>query len=389
MSTYIASNANRFYAAVEAAYGQAPSINQSNRFPAVRMQAHQTLELAKRMDKTGTRTYLGSPNTGRRKTWFEVQTYLTSWKGTGVPGYSPLFQAALGAPPVLSSGLQVGAITGVLQLQTTAPHGLSNGIGVSYGNEIRFVAGVQDAHTFSLNAPFTATPYAGAVLNPALSYRLANLLPSLTLYDYWDPITAVSRAITGSAVNTMMFSINGDFHEFTFSGPAADLLDSSTFAPGSSGLNSYPAEPSLTAFDYSIVPGHLGQVWLGNPAGQFFTMTSASVQVGNNIQLRNEEFGASIPRAIAAGNREVVSKFSILAQDDAQTTALYYAAKLRSPIPAMLQLGQQQGQLMAVYMPAMMPEIPIYNDAEPRLQWEFANNVAQGLGNDEIFFAFA
>ena len=55
----------------------------------------------------------------------------------------------------------------------------------------------------------------------------------------------------------------------------------------------------------------------------------------------------------------------------------------------MIQLGQQQGQLMGIFMPAMTPEIPNFNDSETRLQWEFKNNKAQGTANDEFFIAFA
>ncbi|HEX4163883.1 MAG TPA: hypothetical protein VHZ55_00280 [Bryobacteraceae bacterium] len=389
MSSYISSNANRFYVALEAAYGQAAAITAANRFPAVRLQAHQSLEIGKRLDKTGTRTFLGASSSSRRTTSFDVQTYLTSWSGMGTPGYGPLFQAALGAAPTMSMALVVAGVDGTAQFQTTTAHGLSFGMAISYSSEIRFVTSVIDAQTILVNAPFTTTPTAGASLIPALTYSLANTLPSITLYDFWDPITTVSRVITGAAVDAMTFSLNGDFHEFTFSGPAGDLLDSSSFAAGSAGLTNYPAEPSRASFDYSIVPGHLGQVWLGGPANQFFTMTSASLEVKNNIQTRNEEFGSSYPRAIAAANREVISKFSLLAQDDAQTIALYAAAKQRTSLPAMLQLGQQQGHLMGVYLPATVPEIPVFNDVGPRLQWDFLNNLAQGESNDEIFVAFA
>ncbi len=330
MSSYISSNANRFYAALETAYGQAGAITPDNRFPAVQLQAHQSLDLAKRHDKTGTRTYLGSSSSARRTTSFQVKTYLTSWSGTDAPGYGPLFQGAMGAAPTMSMALQVASAPAGLQLQTATAHGLTFGMAISYNNEIRFVASVLDGQNFLLNAPFTTMPGAGASLVPALTYSLANTLPSITLYDFWDPITTVSRTVTGAAVNAMSFTVNGDFHEFTFSGPAADLLDSSSFAAGSAGMSSYPAEPALASFNYSIVPGHLGQAWLGGPANQFFTMTSASLEVMNNIQVRNEEFGSSYPRAIAAGEREVVTRFSLLAQDDAQTIALYAAAKQRT-----------------------------------------------------------
>jgi hypothetical protein len=389
MGTYISSNANRFYAAIEAAYGQAAPITPANRYSAMGLRAHQSLQLNKRFDKTGTRTFMGNSPSSRRQTAFQTQLYLTSWNGFGAPTYGPLFQAALGGSPILSSGLAIASAQGLTQFQTSAAHGLSIGFGVAYSNEIRFVASVTDSQTFSVNAPFSNLPEQGSTLSPCVSYAVTTELPSLTIYDYWDPITAVSRIITGGAIDIVTISINGDFHEFRFSGPAADLLDSSSFVPGAAGLTSYPTEPALEAFDYSIVPGHLGEVWLGGPASQFFTLTEANIEVRNNIAMRSPEYGSSYPRGISASEREVLSDFTLFAQDDAQTVALYAAAKQRSPIPAMLQLGQQQGQIMGIFMPQVVPEIPVYDDSQPRLQWQFNNNLAQGKSNDEIFIAFA
>ncbi len=389
MGSYISSNANRFYTAVEAAYGQAASVTAANRFPAVRLHAHQTFQVGRRFDKTGTRTFLGSSKSSRRQTAFEVQTYLTSWSGSGEPSYGAFFEAALGAGPTLSTGLVVASMPSPVQVQTTLSHGLNVGSAVGCANEIRFVASLVDNLNFILNAPFKTALQQGTALAPAMTYSLGNALPSVTIYDYWDPITAVSRVIAGAAVDAFGFVVNGDFHEFTFSGPAADLLDSTSFVTGSSGLVNFPVEPALGTFDYSIVPGHLGEVWLGGPANQFFTLTSASVELKNNIETRGHEYGSSIPLSVAPGPREVISKFSLLAQDDAQTIALYAASKQRQPIPAMLQMGQQQGQLAGIYMPQIVPEIPVFNDSETRLQWAFENNLAQGVSNDEIFIAFA
>jgi hypothetical protein len=389
MGNYISSNANRFYVAAETTYGQAASIGASNRFPAVRLQAQQLLSSGKRSDKTGTRTFMGTPTTARRQTAFEARTYLTSWGGSGEPSYGPLFHAALGAEPNLSTGLSVASVQNNTQIQTTMAHGLSYGSGMSYGGEIRFVTSVIDASTIVLNAPFSSTPAANAALSPCITYPLAIALPSLTLYDYWDPVTAVSRIVTGAAVDTFAMSVDGDFHEFVFTGPACDLLDSRSFVSGAAGLGSFPEEPTVAAFDYSIVPGHLGQAWLGSVPNQFFTLTGASLEVKNHIDVRNQEFGSSYPRAIAPGMRLVATTFTLFAQDDQQTTGLYAAAKQRTPVPAMLQLGQQQSQLMAVFMANVTPEVPNYNDSETRLQWAFKNNLAQGTAENEIYIAFA
>lgn len=389
MANYISSNANRFYVAVEPNYGRAATVTAANRFPAVRLQAQQLLETGRRLDKTGTRTFLGSSKDGRRRTAFQTRTYLTSWTGVAEPSYGPLFQGALGGAGELSNGLVIAGIQNLTALQTATPHGLSAGSGVSFDEEIRFVTDVPDASTIVINSPFSSTPGPHGALSPSITYKPATALPSLTLYDYWDPVTAVSRIVTGAAVESFEVSVSGDYHEFLFNGPAADILDSSSFTAGTGGLPSFPEEPGLQQFDYSIVPGHLGQVWLGSPANRFYTLTEASIGVENSIDVRTSEFGSSYPRAITPGMRVVTSNFTLLAQDDAQTTALYAAAKQRNPISAMLQLGQQQGQAMAIFLPSITPEIPNYKDSETRLLWEFKHNRAQGSSDDEISIAFA
>ena len=71
--------------------------------------------------------------------FFEVRTYLTSWNGTGQPCYGPLVQSAMGAAPEIAQGLTLASAPNGLQLETTAPHGLSLGSAVSSANEIRFI----------------------------------------------------------------------------------------------------------------------------------------------------------------------------------------------------------------------------------------------------------
>lgn len=389
MANYISSNNNRFYAAVESNFGHAQTVSSANRLAAVELHAHQQLQQLHRRDKTGTRTYWGNSPLARRATAFSVTTYLTDWDGVNAPGYDPLLQSVCGAPTVLCSQLTVAKAIDALHLTTATPHGLSVGQGVSQGTEVRFVASVVDANTILLNAPFAVAPMAGSLLTQCLSYRLANSLPSVTLYDYWDPATAVSRIVTGATTDTLEISLNGGFHEMTFGGLAADLIDSGSFAAGAAGLQSFPTEPTLADYDYSVVGGSLGEAWLGTSATQIFTLTRASIQIKNNLVSRNAEFGATYPTSFAAGPREVTMTFSLYVDDSTTVSNLYIAAKQRTPISVMFQLGQQQGQLMGVYLPAVQLELPIYDDREPRLIWDFKVSVAQGTNNDEIFIAVA
>lgn len=389
MGCYVSSNNERVYVAAEIAYGQVPTVTAANRIPLLNLGAKQVPVATGRKDKTGSRTFPGIPNTIRKTTTFQLNTLMTEWVNqTAPPSEDPLFQAALGASGVLFAGGTVASVTGGTQLQFAAAHGLTPGQGVTSGSDMRFVAAVENSTTVFLNAPFTVTPTAGAAIGATMTYMLAESLPSVSLFDYWDPSGAVHRIVNGAAIDKLQIKVNGDFQEFDFSGPSQDLLDSSSFTSGQGGLSAFPSEPAQTGFDYTIVPGHLGQVWMGATPAQFFTLTQAELTLENNIALRLHEFGSDFPRCITAGVRKITLNFNIFESVDSQTEGLYQAARTRSPISVMIQLGEQQQQLFGAYMPAMTPEVPEYDDSETRLQWKFQNNRAQGSVDDEFYVAF-
>ena len=108
--SYISSNENRLYVAAEQNYGQVSSIESGNRIPAVKLATKQQAERPERKDKTGSRTFPGIPWGLRRRTTFELTTYLTGWTQQSVePGYGPLFRAGLGAGPAWFNGGTAGA----------------------------------------------------------------------------------------------------------------------------------------------------------------------------------------------------------------------------------------------------------------------------------------
>lgn len=388
MSCYVSSNDNRFYTALETSYGAAATITGANRFPAVHLSAKQQTERVRRHDKTGSRTFPGLPNQLRRHSAFGVQTYLTAWANQSAePSYGPLFSAVMGSRGAQFAGGTVAAVSG-LTFTFTNPHGLSAGQAVSLGGELRFVVAVISATSVQLNAPFTGAVGAGSTMTPTMTYSLTPDLPSATIYDYWSPSTLVQRMLIGAAVDRMRVSVNHDFHQFEFAGLAKDILDSASFQSGQGGLAQYPAEPASTGFDYTIVPGHLGEVWLGTPASRFYTVTEAELNLKNNIDLRAQEFGLDSPACFLAAQREVELSFELFEQDNTVTKALYQAARQRSPIPVMFQLGNQAGQMFGFYMNAVVPEVPEFDDREPRLQWKFSGSRAQGSVNDELYIAF-
>jgi hypothetical protein len=390
MASYISSNANRFYIALESSYGKVDAITAANRIPAVKLAIRQQADAGIRRDKTGSRTFAGLPTGVRRRTEFDLQTYLTSWdKSTAGPGYGPLFEAALGGSPQRFAGGTAASSTAEGRLTFSAPHGLSAGQAVSSGGDIRFVAAIADAQTVQLNAPFLALPAAGTTIPAAITYTPATELRSVGIFDYWNPATAVQRVAYGAGVDQMEILINGDYHEFHFSGVAKDLMDSSSFEAGAASLQSFPAEPALGNFDYSIVPGHMGQAWLGVSPSRFCTITKARIVLKNALEMRDKEFGSCTPLGISPGQRSVTAAFDLYSRDDEATTELYQAARQQSPISVMFQLGVVAGQMMSVYLKSVVPEVPDFDDGDNRLQWRFRASRAQGTLDDEISLAFA
>jgi hypothetical protein len=386
--SYIASNDNRLYAAVETEYGQAAGVTEDSRFPAVRLSTKQVNERPVRRDKTGTRTYLGLPAGSRRRTSYALRAYLSGWSYESLqPGYGPLFEAALGDEPLRFAGGTVSALTGSTRVEFTSAHGLSAGQAVAIGGEMRFVSSIVSSKTVEVNAPFSLD-VAGFPATPTITYRPSRDLKSVTLFDFWSPETFVQRIVTGAGVDELKLKVNGDFHEFEFRGPACDLLDSGTFVDGQGGLEEFPEEPPITSYVPTVVPGHLGQVWLGVTPQRFYTLTSAELMVRNHIEDRVREFGSDTLRGLIAGHREVLADFELYGADDEQSLALFQAARQRSPIQAMFQLGQQQGQLVGAYLKSLTPEVPDFDDSETRLIWRFNDCRAQGSGDDEIAIAF-
>jgi hypothetical protein len=150
----------------------------------------------------------------------------------------------------------------------------------------------------------------------------------------------------------------------------------------------FPPEPALEQFDYSIVPGHLGQAWLDNTPDRFYTITEAELLLDNNVDARVQEFGADGPLCITGGQRTVKVDFDLFEQNNAATQGLYQAARQLSPIAVMFQLGQQSGQLFGMYLKSVVPEVPDFDDSATRLQWSFKGSRAQGTGDDEVYVAF-
>jgi hypothetical protein len=387
--SYILSNANRWYCAQEAGYGQVGTIAAENRIPAVSLKVQHQRDRSVRRDKTGTRTWAGLPAGMRRHTSFEATSYMRNWADTlNPPPHGPMIEAAMGGAGLLWPGATTSTGSTQSAIYFVSEHGLAPGQAIVYGGEIRFVAAVVTPQVVIVNAPFATAPPPGVPLSATATYALSTQLPSISLFDYHDPAGAVQRVLTGVGVDRFTISMNGDFHQMTFRGMAQDVVDSASFQSGQGGLTAFPQEPAPEAVDYGLIPGNLGQVWMGVTPNQMFTVTQASVEVRNHLALREKEYGSILPLALAPGGREVLMSLEFFAQDDFATNELYQAARQQSPVGVMFQMGQTAGQLMGVYFRSVIPDVPQFEDSETRLKWQFSDTRAQGIRDDEMVVAF-
>lgn len=389
MSCYISSNNERAFVALENEFGEVGAVTGAHRIPLVKLDVRQTLRDPGRRDKTGSRTFAGLPNKVRTDLTFRLNTLMMAWgNAPGAPAHGALFQAAMGGEARVFAGGTVAGVPSLTQITFGAAHGLSVGQGITFGGEMRFVTGVPNATTVIMNAAFSEVMTVGAVIGPTVTYRLATDLKSASIHDRWDPAEAVQRIVSGAAMDVMRIRVNGDFHEFEFSGPAKNVVDSATFVTGDAGLVSFPEEPASVGYDATLVPGHLGQVWMGSAPSRMHTLTSAELVLDNGVSLRSQEFGSDAARCIAAGQRSVKLNFRVYPEDEGETVELYQAARQRSPVEVMLQLGEEAGQLFGAYLPALVPELPEFGDAEARLEWNFDGSRAQGAVDDELYVCF-
>ncbi len=383
---YVASNDERCYAVREQEFGKAAAtVTASSRIPIVKFSGKRESETIRRLDKTGTRTFQGAPVKGRRQTSFEIRSYLSSW--AEAPNHGALMESALGADAQIFGGGETAAGTTASQIVFVAPHGLSTGQAISINNEMRFVSAVVDAVTVQLNAPLSIDPGAGALAGVTYTYRLATNQPSVSLYDFWGRGPGASRLVTGAVVDEMRLILNGDVHEIRYRGVARDLIEEAAFSTEASGLTEFPTETDPTS-SYALVAGSLGQAWLGSSIQRTCAVTGAEIVVNNNVDGRSREFGHCAPAMFFGGEREVTARFSLYYEDPSMGQQLAQCARNGDSMPVMLQLGDTVGQTCAVYLPAVVPTAPDFDDSEARLQWQITAARAQGTGDDELFIAF-
>ena len=154
----------------------------------------------------------------------------------------------------------------------------------------------------------------------------------------------MQRLLCGAGVDQMEILINGDYHEFHFSGLAQGRAGQRELRGRRGQLQSFPAEPALDGVRLFDRAGTHGAGVAGDVA--------VAVLHDHGRNGRGEERAGhadrgssdrAAPRAISPGQRSVTAAFDLYSQDDDATKELYQAARQQSPISVMFQLGEADG----------------------------------------------
>ena len=388
MSCYINSTNERLYGAIESQYGVAATLADTDRLSFRSLTLEERAVRATRRDKTGSRTRFAPHPELRTRNEFTLDCYFSGRDSSSpVDAMTTLVEAALGGDRVNASGLTVSAVlSSPARLTFNAAHGLIAGQALRFAGELRFVKSIVDAATVEISAPFGAGIQAGSSIGTSVTLYPGDKPKPLTLGDYWTPAGHLDRILAGSILDEMTISLDSDFHGASFRGVTREVASAAAFSAGSTGLAQFPAEPSTAYKSFQLVPGHVGKLFLGDVAYHLLDLT---LSLRNQVDARALEFGTSIAPCYSADLREVEIAFRLFASSDAAVVNLHALSRNRQETSLTIQLGNQAGQLVGVYVPRFVPEIPEVVDSESRAVLSFPSSLAYGVFNDEITVAFA
>lgn len=382
---YISSTANRIFVRREADTNDLLEMNTAELAPALQFEYRSQRQQLVREDKTGMRTRMVVPGPVRELHEYYLKLYGTGWTGTGGNAVSAITESALWNAATAPASIEVVAASGN-QVTLAAGLNLAVGSALGYGNEIRFVEAVLSETDYQLNAPFTMGLAPGSLLEGCLTHQPGDLPQRLAILDDWAPETAVKRLLKGAVVDRLKIGISNEFLEMEAFGYAQKMHDNVVDSYPEGQL--FPPAPILSSGAWSQpIPGHLGQVLIGQQNGHLCALTAAEIEIDNNIEPRANEFGCFETKGFVPGKRTVTVSFSVYQRTDEISRFIYERASRNEPVSIMIQVGTQPGSLFAIYLPAVLFPVPEFDDAKSRLVWRFSKGLAIGGGNDEIFLA--
>jgi hypothetical protein len=238
------------------------------------------------------------------------------------------------------------------------------------GRVVRVITALAGA-AITVAPALPAAPTSGDSVKSAVTYTLATALPaSLHIGKY---ATSVAKAGQGCIVNqlSLMFDAN-DVVRWEASGPMQTRITAQA-QPG-----------SFTTAGTNPPTGIIGGMRVGSSARAF---VKAKVTIPNNIELQNDDFGTSMAYGWdRIGQRPITIELDTMYTDD---TTLITAGENASDNAVLIQCGNVEGKIIAVYAPKVRFDVPDDPDGDGKLQLAFKGQVKGTNGNDDLYVVVA
>ncbi len=382
---YIQSASNRIFVRRESDSNDLLEMTTAELAPALQFEYRSEREQLLREDKNGLRSRMAVTGPVRETHQFFMKYYGTGWSGEGRNAVSALTESALWNSAVETTAVEVIAAAGN-QVSLASGSNLGIGSALGYGGEIRFIEAVLSQSDYQLNAPFSIGIGPGAILETCLTWQPGDVPQRLAILDEWAPSNAVKRLFKGAVVDRLKIGVNNEFLEMEAYGYAQKMFDNiaSNYPEG----QLFPTAPVAHSTNWSQpIPGHLGQVLIGQQDGRLCALTAAEIEIDNNVEARSNEFGCYETKNFVPGKRKVTVSISVYQRTDEMSRYIYDKASRNEPVSVMIQMGNQPGSLFAAYLPSVLFPTPEFDDSKARLVWRFSSGMAIGGVNDEIFLA--
>ena len=303
-----------------------------------------------------------------------------------LPECSPILKAAFGS--VVNTTLSTTVASG----GTTTGCTLTSASGMAVGNALlitcpdgrkraRFITAVNTGTGVVTWAPaLPAGPSNAAAVKAGSTYKLTSALGiSLFMARYLyaaNGSSGLNEILKGWMIDrlSLMFP-NVDEPHFSASGPAQTKADAPSHPGGFTQVGTNPPN-AITA-----------EALIGGVAAQF---TQLGFEIGNGIEMRNDELGESMPsEAYRMGHREISTSIDLVVENEMKAV-IYDLAMAGTLTTLFKQVGYTEGKVIAVYAPRVEFKPPTMDVPDGEARWPIRGRVLESTedGNDELLLAF-
>lgn len=320
----------------ETTFGTIPSISNSNAFKATSLVINASPALIDQPDKTGSLDFLLGAKGRKAATWSMKCAARGNGAAGTAPDVGPFFQALFGQAPTI-------------------------------------------------------------VASTSVTYTLADLSPSLSIYSFRKPSTVTQQVALGAVVDTFQTTFGPDTAYWEFGGTALWGLSTDEFSTADTtakgGLSSFPSQPSSPVTNGSMIVGFLGSITID---GVTYTTSanggvrSASLSYKANRDIPNDIIGSGYGSSPAQDRRDITGTIDLYDDDSSALSALKVKAINATSINMVFVMGNVAGNIMTVNLNNCQLTPATYDDGQRKYAAKFNFKAhASGLGTlDSITIAF-